>query len=207
MQHHRIAVVVQLGHEILISQRVSHRRTYRLIVRTVVSPPLRSEVRVVIETDAWRHHVSEPIHLVAEPLAERRIESVQLRGQTHSHIEVKHVVESLRRIAVQTVLLLVPRLVNALEVHPVVQVDRRRDSQVLKHRKVRADRYAVRDLVLPVLGKIRLKEVTLLAGYTVRKCAGITQRYTFIPPLFAYCFLALERIHRTHVHIQARGCH
>ena len=67
--------------------------------------------------------MAETVNLVAEPLAVRRIEAVQLRGQSDAHIEVEYVVEALCRVALKAVLLFVPGLVNTLEIHLVAQVD------------------------------------------------------------------------------------
>ena len=106
-----------------VPQRIRNRRANRLVVRAVISPPRRAEIRVIRETDTWREHVAETVNLVAKPLAVRRIEAVEFRGQSDAHIEVEHIVEALRRVALKAVLLFVPGLVNALEIHLIAQVD------------------------------------------------------------------------------------
>ena len=62
--------------------------------------------------------MAETVDLVTKPLAIRRVESVEFGGEADGGIEVEHVEESLRRVALKAVLLFVPGLVNALDSEP-----------------------------------------------------------------------------------------
>ena len=59
--------------------------------------------------------------------------------------EIKDIVESGGGVARQSLCFVVPSLVHAGEIHPVAQVDARRNGQVFEYREGGLDRQAVVD--------------------------------------------------------------
>ena len=80
--HHlkdRQTILIQFRH--YISCLIAH--SHHLIICTIKTaitfgPHRVTKIGMVVKTNRWRHHMTETVHLIAEPLAKWDIESIQL---------------------------------------------------------------------------------------------------------------------------------
>ena len=91
-------------------------------------------------------------------------------------------------------------LIYAAEEHPVVEVQTRRDADILKQHERCRTAQRVLQAVVPILHETRLKEVFLLTRNRVSKTTVILQTNLLIPFLFAYAHLPLEWIDTAHAY-------
>ena len=113
------------------------------------------------------------LYLVAEYLAVRSEESVELGRRTDRHVIVVHVVESVYRVARLFLCGLVPRAHDLVRVHAVLEVERGRDVDIVEQCEVAANRNRVVPTVTPVLYEVRLEESVLLGVDAVRNLSGV----------------------------------
>ena len=133
-----------------------------LLIGLIIAVASLSEVRCIAEAYARGDDVAYGLNLVAEYLAARSEEAVELCRRTDRHVIVVHVVESVYRVARLFLCSLVPRAHNLVRVHAVLEVERWRHVDIVEQGEVSTDWDRVVPSVAPVLYQVRLEELVLL---------------------------------------------
>ena len=81
-----------------------------------------------------------------------------------------------------------------MRIHAVLEVERRREVDIVEQREVAADWYRVVPAVVPVLDKVRVQQLVLLRVDAVRDVTRVRHRDLLVPTLVANGVLAFERI-------------
>ena len=81
-----------------------------------------------------------------------------------------------------------------MRIHAVLEVERRREVDIVEQREVAADWYRVVPTVVPVLDKVRVQQLVLLRVDAVRDVTRVRHRDLLVPTLVANGVLAFERI-------------
>ena len=178
--------------------RIAHKRHVTVGIGLLVSVPVAvaggTEVWRITEAHSRRDDVADSLNPVAEYLAVRRPETINLGRETHAHVPVVHVVESVGGIANLFLGGCVPRLRNLVGIHAVGEVERWRHVQVLEERERGADRYLVLPSVAPVLDERAVHQLVLLGVDAVGDVSGVAHRNLLVPLLVAHRLLSSERI-------------
>ena len=98
--------------------------------------------------------MAETVHLIAKPLAERDIESIQLGGETDAGVEVIDVVETANGIFSYLVILLVPRLIHTLEEHTVIETHAWSNTDVLEEHERCRTAQVMFQTILPIFDEV-----------------------------------------------------
>ena len=120
-------------------------------------PKILTKVRAVTETQTRRHHVSKSIHLVAEPLAEWNIKSIQLCVERHAHIIIIYIIETKNCISLYSLPLLIPFLIYLLHIHAIGKIKRGCKINILKQLKTCRNRHLMLHSIAPILNQITFK--------------------------------------------------
>lgn len=97
----------------------------------------------------------------------------------------------------------IPRLHDLVGVHTVGEVERRRDVDIVGHRKRCTDGNLMTHGILPVLDETLMHDLTLLSSNTVGQSTGIAYGDLLVPTLRSNHLLALEGIEALQADIQA----
>ena len=81
-----------------------------------------------------------------------------------------------------------------MRIHAVLEVERRREVDIVEQREVAADWYRVVPAVVPVFDKVRVQQLVLLRVDAVRDVTRVRHRDLLVPTLVANGVLAFERI-------------
>ena len=152
--------------------------------------------------------MADRLDSVAEELAVRCPESIQLRTGSHAHAPVIHIVEAVCGICHDLLLLyIVPSTQHFLGIHAVCKVERRCDIDVIENGEVRLHRDCMLKGILPVLEKVGMQQPVFLGGDGIGQLAGIAHRNLLIPPVLAHSVPALERIETAQTDVQVGQRH
>ena len=126
------------------------------------------------------------LYLLTEYLPVRYEETVYLCIGADAAAPVVDVIEAIDGIILDSLVLLIPRLVNLVRICPVGKADLWRYVDVFEHRECSTDRNAVLPAVSPVLDEVRLHQFILLCGNGVGDVSGIAHVYLLIPAVLTH---------------------
>ena len=151
--------------------------------------------------------MADPVYPIAEQLAVRNPEAINLRTHPHAHVPVIYVVEAVGGIAHLLLGGSIPRFLHLVGVHTVGEVERWRYVEILEEGERCAHRNLMLPSVAPILDEGTMHQLILLGIDAVGDVTRIAHGNLLVPFLVAHHLLSAERIEARDADVQVGQRH